>query len=70
MLGVQALECGHRVIQTWHDRKISVGTECAQAIDDNLNTAGISLLLISVNFLASDYCYSILSRPVIWASLR
>ncbi|MGI0492256.1 toll/interleukin-1 receptor domain-containing protein [Alkalinema pantanalense CENA528] len=43
-----------RVIQTWHDRKISAGTEWAQAIDDNLNTAGIILLLISADFLASD----------------
>lgn len=48
-----------RVIETWHDRKISAGTEWAQAIDDNLNTAGIILLLISADFLASDYCYSI-----------
>lgn len=47
------------VIQSWHDRKITAGMEWAQAIDDNLNTADIILLLISDNFLASDYCYDI-----------
>ncbi|MBD2068241.1 HEAT repeat domain-containing protein [Leptolyngbya sp. FACHB-671] len=45
------------IISTWHDRDISAGTEWAQAIDSNLNTADIILLLISANFLASDYCY-------------
>lgn len=47
------------VIKSWHDRKISAGTEWAQAIDDNLNAAGIILLLVSDSFLASDYCYDI-----------
>jgi hypothetical protein len=45
------------IITTWHDRNITAGTEWAQAIDTNLNTADILLLLISANFLASDYCY-------------
>ncbi len=48
-----------QVIKAWHDRKISAGTKWAQAIDDNLNSAGIILLLISADFLASDYCYAI-----------
>lgn len=47
------------VIKAWHDRKITAGTEWAKAIDDNLNAAGIILLLISADFLASDYCYDI-----------
>ena len=47
------------VISAWHDRKIGAGTEWAKAIDDNLNAAGIILLLISADFLASDYCYDI-----------
>src|SRR5437868_10672357 len=46
------------VITTWHDRNISAGTERAQEIDLHLKTAQIILLLISANFLASDYCYS------------
>lgn len=47
------------VIEAWHDREISAGREWANAIDDNLNTADIILLLVSANFLASDYCYDI-----------
>jgi TIR domain len=45
------------IITDWHDRNITAGTDWAQAIDDNLNTANIILLLISSDFLASDYCY-------------
>ncbi|BAY21381.1 TIR protein [Calothrix sp. NIES-2100] len=45
------------VIEAWHDREISAGSEWANAIDDNLNDADIILLLVSANFLASDYCY-------------
>jgi len=47
----------HGVIEAWHDREISAGAEWANAIDDNLNAADIILLLVSANFLASDYCY-------------
>lgn len=45
------------IINAWHDRDITAGTDWATAIDQNLNTADIILLLISANFLASDYCY-------------
>lgn len=44
-------------IAEWHDRKISAGTEWKGQIDDNLNRASIILLLISSDFLNSDYCY-------------
>ena len=47
------------VIEAWHDREITAGAESANAIDDNLNAADIILLLVSANFLASDYCYDI-----------
>jgi hypothetical protein len=47
------------VISAWHDRNISAGSEWAKEIDQNLNSAQIILLLVSANFLASDYCYSI-----------
>ena len=33
-------------IQSWHDRQISAGTEWSDAIDDNLNSSAIILLLI------------------------
>src|SRR5712691_6931058 len=44
-------------ITEWHDRKIEAGTEWAHAIDIHLNTASVILLLISPDFMASDYCY-------------
>jgi internalin A len=45
------------LIQPWHDRRILPGDEWADDIDDNLNRADIILLLISADFIASDYCY-------------
>ena len=48
-----------RVITNWHDRRIGAGKEFGGQIDEHLNAAKIILLLISVDFLASDYCYDI-----------
>lgn len=48
-----------RVIKEWHDRRISAGSDWKGAIDAHLNSAQIILLLISADFLASDYCYDI-----------
>jgi hypothetical protein len=45
------------VISDWYDRDISAGDEWAGAIDEHLKTADLILLLVSVSFLASDYCY-------------
>lgn len=45
------------IIDAWYDRDITAGTDWAEAIDTHLNTADIILLLISADFLASDYCY-------------
>lgn len=42
----------------WHDRNISAGTEWEQQIDTFLNKAQIILLLVSPDFMASDYCTS------------
>lgn len=47
------------VITEWHDRKIVAGTDWKQSIDAHLMTAMVILLLISPDFLASDYCYGI-----------
>lgn len=46
------------LIDTWHDRNISAGTEWEREIDKHLNTAQVILLLISPDFMDSDYCYS------------
>jgi len=47
------------MIETWHDRKIEAGDEWKRKIDENLERADIILLLISADFIASDYCYEI-----------
>ena len=47
------------VIQTWHDRRITAGSEVDSSISENLENARIILLLVSSYFLASDYCYDI-----------
>lgn len=47
------------VIASWHDRKIGAGQEWANQINEYLNSAQIILLLVSSDFLASDYCYDI-----------
>ena len=44
-------------LKNWHDREILPGEEWEQAIDMHLNTAHIILLLISPDFMSSDYCY-------------
>jgi internalin A len=45
------------LIATWHDRLIKPGTEWADFIDANLEQAKIILLLVSSDFIASDYCW-------------
>jgi len=46
-------------ITGWYDRDISAGTEWAREIGLHLNTSHIILLLISSDFMASDFCYSV-----------
>ena len=46
-------------IDSWYDRKIPAGEEWKDQIDVNLERADIILLLISADFIASDYCYDI-----------
>ncbi|ASF47258.1 toll/interleukin-1 receptor domain-containing protein [Methylovulum psychrotolerans] len=45
------------VISEWHDRKISSGTEWENQINQQLQSASIILLLVSSDFIASEYCY-------------
>jgi len=47
------------LIQAWHDRRIGVGREWEKEISEHLDTAQIILLLISADFLASEYCYGL-----------
>ena len=45
------------VISSWHDRRITAGSDLNQAISSELESSHIILLLVSAHFLASDYCY-------------
>jgi len=47
------------LIDLWYDRDISAGTEWEQEINRHLIEAQIILLLVSPDFMDSDYCYSI-----------
>ena len=45
------------LIEEWHDRKILPGQVWAEAIDENLKTSEIILLLVSPDFMYSDFSY-------------
>jgi hypothetical protein len=47
------------LISSWHDRKIIPGDRWKDVIDDNFKRADIIILLISADFIASDYCYEV-----------
>jgi predicted helicase len=47
------------LIRPWHDREIVAGTLWGKEIDAHLQSARIILLLISPDFIASDYCYGV-----------
>jgi TIR domain len=44
------------LISTWHDQEIRPGDEWDEEIADELDDADIILLLISVDFINSEYC--------------
>jgi len=44
-----------RLIDVWHDRNISAGSDWEQEIKEQLNSAQIILLLVSPDFMASKY---------------
>src|SRR5581483_2088767 len=48
-----------RYITGWFDRDIRAGMDWEQERETHLHTADIILLLISADFFASDYCYTV-----------
>lgn len=44
------------LIEPWHDRLITAGQGWAGVIDEHLNSAHVIILLVTPDFLASDYC--------------
>lgn len=56
----------HRgVVELWNDRRIDAGEEWAHAIDANLRAAKVILLLVSSDFIASEYCYDVEMREAL-----
>ncbi len=47
------------ILKDWHFRKITPGREWKNEIDKNLETAQVINLLVSPDFMNSDYCYDI-----------
>jgi O-acetyl-ADP-ribose deacetylase (regulator of RNase III) len=56
-LGNHLTPLEHRgLITAWQDRMITPGDEWAEVIDDKICEAGVILLLVSSDFMASKYC--------------
>ena len=47
------------LVETWHDRKLKPGEEWENVISKELEKADIILLLVSIDFINSKYCYDI-----------
>ena len=47
------------VIELWVDDRIAGGADWAGEIKLAIDQASVAILLISANFLSSDYCYNI-----------
>lgn len=47
------------IISEWHDREILAGTEWSKDISRHLEEAEIILLLVSPDFIDSDYCWGV-----------
>ena len=52
-------------ITVWHERNISPGAEWEHEIDTHLGEAQLILLLVSSDFIDSDYCYVFESTLVV-----
>jgi hypothetical protein len=50
------------LVSEWHDRKILAGEKWGEEISANLESAAIILLLVSIDFINSKYCYDIEMR--------
>lgn len=47
------------VIELWYDKEIRAGDKWSDEISESLEKADIILLLVSANFISSDYCFTI-----------
>lgn len=54
-----------QVIESWYDNMIAPGAEWSTEIADELEKANIIVLLVSADFLDSDYCYTVEMRKAL-----
>jgi hypothetical protein len=47
------------LVEEWNDRKITAGAEWDKVISENLEKASHILLLVSIDFITSAYCYDV-----------
>lgn len=47
------------LIEAWHDRRLRAGDDFDHGIRDELERADVILLLVSPDFIASDYCFDV-----------
>ena len=47
------------LIESWHDRKLVAGDDWGSSISEELEKADIILLLVSIDFINSKYCFDI-----------
>jgi len=55
----------NKLIKIWHDRGIKAGDDWGNEIEEALNQSQIVFLLISPEFIASEYCYLIETQKAI-----
>ena len=53
------LRRNEKKVETWNDRKLIPGTKFDEEIKKHLNEDDIIILLISADFIESDYCYNV-----------
>jgi TIR domain len=53
------LQRGKIISSIWYDQNITAGSVWEEEIKAQLNTSNIVLLLVSADFLASEYCYGV-----------
>jgi hypothetical protein len=46
-----------KLVEEWHDRKITPGDDWDKVITKKLENSDIILLLVSIDFINSEYCY-------------
>lgn len=47
------------LIEAWHDRRLKVGDDFDKGVKAELERADVILLLVSPDFIASDYCHDV-----------